>query len=138
MSYQPASNRPTKRIQLVSDPEQWVDYYTKLNWGDRKTFNEASKGFGSGGADITISVDLSMARLLKDWSLTDKDGGKLPLDQASFDLLEVVDADAIAGALAEVLAPRSEEDEAKKKVSTPISTSPSTPATATTPSPTGS
>lgn len=144
MSYEPASNRPTDKVNLVSDPEQWVEYYTRLNWGDRKAFRGTAAGVADGGDTLTVSVDVALARLIKDWSLTDKDGNKLPVVQSSFDLLENDDLDKIAGALAEVTAPEPADGEGgtgepdPKESSPPTSTSPSIPQTETTPSPSDS
>lgn len=112
MAYLPAAERPTKRLQLPSNSEHWIEYYATMNWADRKALRTVAIGQDDPNTDyFSVASDVALLRLIADWSLDNADGAKLPITQENIDLLADADADALLDALAQVVSPI--EDTAK-------------------------
>jgi hypothetical protein len=92
----------TEKLNLVTDPDFWVEVRTRLNSGDKELadnemFNvvaEARKGSGPMDAQQMVATmrpnmadyrRLIVQASLVDWNLTDVDGTKLPVDWRELD-----------------------------------------------------
>jgi hypothetical protein len=115
----------TDRLMLPSDPEYWVEMRQKVTYGAKLAAQQSMMGSvdlrsfdpgASNGAAVTaLETAAYFARLLvamvADWNLTDLDGNKLDVTEASIKLLEDEDGEFLQTEVRKRLAGRPKERE---------------------------
>lgn len=123
--------RETKKINLVTDPEAWVEVFTKQTYGDYLKIQKAMLGQGmdmaeetkknakpSVKADISAFMLATLETMVVGWNYTDESNNVLPLTQANLLLLDKEDGLTIFNAVSEDAGlPQDEESQNLEKAS---------------------
>ena len=81
--------RKTKKVNLLSNPDYWVEIYTDIKWGQSKHALQIKE---DGTVDMVISADKLLQMMILDWNLDDEKGDKAPINEEWIDKLEPSDA----------------------------------------------
>lgn len=86
--------RETKRINLPSDPNYWVELYIDQKWGEGKKYLRPGED-GDFNDSITVNASRFLASVIVDWNLDGPDGKKMPITEENIDLLDQIDGLAL-------------------------------------------
>lgn len=87
------------RITLPSNPAYWVDLREFITYGEQKSVGNDAMRPGPRGemeVDNEAVADLTVMKYISNWNLDDENGAFLPVTRENLNLLEDIDANAIA------------------------------------------
>lgn len=106
MSYFTA--RKTKKVELPSDSNYWVEIITDFKYGELKKLSEV------GSAEQSETSDALLQLAIASWNLDDENGAVLEINQENIDRLNKDDVTAILQAASDAV---SSDDDTKKNSS---------------------
>lgn len=104
--------RSKRKVNLLSNPDYWVEIYTDIKWGQSKKALTVTE---DGNIDMVLSADKLLGMLIIGWNLDDEAGNILEVNQENIDRLEPADALHLAKAAGadEAAAKSAKKDSAK-------------------------
>lgn len=95
-------DRETKKVNFVSSPDDYIEIYTDLLFGDVREIDKLQKGDKGNEIDIGIKMIILIA---KGWSITDDNGETLPINKENLSQLPSKDINEITKAVTGIVNP---------------------------------
>lgn len=87
------SKRETEKAYLQSSSEDYIEFYTDMLFGEVREIDKLQND--DKATDIDVGVKMIMI-LAKDWTITDDEGKKLPINKENIEKLPSKDINAIS------------------------------------------